>query len=259
MLKELIYNYFKNNQRAKKDWDGHFAPSDSLKCGRQLYYKRKNITASNPISEASFLKMELGNATHLLIQKILKDSKIEFIEEEDLKTKIYQGIEFIYRTDGIYNIDGKKTIIEIKSTYSSGFSAIEHTAKTEHIIQALLYKHLENADKIILLYIGRDNGLMHEYHFEDDNLSEYETMLDSEIQKLKNIKDKILNNDIPDKDFKIELKNYNDKILDNFTKNKIKHKTDWQCSYCQWKNLCWEKELQEIRNHKFYIDNEFID
>jgi hypothetical protein len=63
---------------------------------------------------------------------------------------------------------------------------------------------------------------------------------------------------VPERDGYIKLKNSGGKISEDFQKDKVRHKSDWRCSYCQWKNLCWKAELEEIQGHNFFMDGKFI-
>jgi len=260
MLKEKIYQYF--SEKEKKQFDDtkeiNFAPSYFKDCKKKIFYKKTGESESNPISEAGFVKMEMGKSIHDKIQNILKNMKI-LSEAEDYKGKEYQGLKIIYRLDGIIEIDKKKIIIEIKTVYASGFNSIENEPRENDLIQLILYMELEEIDDGILLYIGRDNGFMVEYNIRRGNKiygKICKKILDK-IAELKKLKEQIENKELPDRDFKIQLKNKDGEISEKFQKDKVSYKSDWQCSYCQWKNLCWKDYYEEIKNHSFCIDGKF--
>ena len=56
-----------------------------------------------------------------------------------------------------------------------------------------------------------------------------------------------------------------DTINYQFIKNTIKYKSPWHCLWdngkdgCAYRSKCWNKELAEIKKHKFYIKGEFYD
>lgn len=263
MLKELIYEYYEN-ERLKKESENkevrlNMAPSYMTSCKRQLFYKKINMKVSNPIDTHTYIKFGLGNATHEMIQNLIE--KLGFmIECEDFKNIEWEGLEWIYRIDG--KIRDKKDnvyIAEIKSIYSNGFRMIENKAKEDHEIQLLLYMIFEKIDKGLILYIGRDSGFMVEYNYTLKSLKEkYKNMFSEKLSELKQLIIDIKNNILPDRDFNIVLKNYKGDIKDKFTKDKVNYKSDWQCSYCNFKDLCWKYEIKEIKNHTFYIDGKFI-
>jgi len=253
MLKGKIYNYFQSKESKREiSKEITFAPSYFTSCKRQIFYKKIGQEASNPISEASYFKMALGSSSHEKIQDILKD--IGILQEcEDMKTIDYKGLTFNYRLDGIVEIEGKKYIIEIKTVYAAGFRSIEEKPKSDHFIQLQCYLNFENIEDGLILYVGRDNGFIVEHYIKRDS-----QFVDNKIDELKELKKMIEKKELPDKDFQIQLKNTGEGISEYFTKDKIKYKSNWQCSYCAYHDKCWSKELQEIKNNKFYINKEFI-
>jgi CRISPR/Cas system-associated exonuclease Cas4 (RecB family) len=261
MLKEIIYDYF-NEKKEKENYterELNFAPSYFHKCKRQIAYKKLNYEPSNPLTEANYAKFEMGNSVHDSIQNILKKIGI-WIEGEDFKNIEWCGLNWIYRIDGKIQKGDYVGIIEIKSVYASGFTSVEKEAKPEHELQLLLYMIFEHIENGILFYIGRDNGFMVEYNYRVDTLyNKYADEIENKIKDLTALKSEIEKGIIPDRDFNILLKNSSGVISFDFQKDKVKYKSDWQCSYCQWKNLCWQQEIKEIKNHKFFIDGKFID
>lgn len=257
MIKEKIYKYFDKEKEELKE-KTHFNPSSLTSCKRKLYYKMKATEESNPIDNHTYVKFAMGDAVHLAIQNLLKkDKNIKLVEMENLKYGYINKLEFRYRLDYSCLISNIPYILEIKSTYMSGYNAVEQEPKEDHVLQLFTYMVLEQIDNGILLYVGRDNGFMVEYVFNINN-EKYNNLFCDKIKELELLKENIDKNILPDKDYQIQLKNNKGNIFDNFTKDKIKYKSDWQCSYCTYKNLCWEKELKEIENNKFYIDGEFI-
>jgi hypothetical protein len=265
-IKQLIYNYFEQETSSKKKRDKvSFGPSYLDKCARQIYYNKTKTPESNPIDTHTYIKFAMGNSVHDSLQGIFQKMGI-WIEGEDFKEIKYQGLDWIYRIDGLLDIEGEKRIVEIKSVYASGYNFVEKKPKDDHIKQLIMYMLFEKIDKGSLIYIGRDNGYIIEYLLCNNQI----WRLDGNSQfligqypkigykRLKDIKDKIEKKELPERDYQINLKNTGDSISISFTKDKKKFKTAWQCSYCNWKDLCWEKELKEIKNNKFYIDGKFI-
>lgn len=265
MIKELIYKYLEeeNLKKEKKEYSGeiNFAPSYLTDCKRKTFYKKLNYPKSNPIETHTMLKFDLGNITHELIQKYCKNSNdVIWLEGEDWKSIKYNDLYWIYRIDNMLKVNYKKYILEVKSTYFSGWKSVESEPKKEHILQLYIYMIFENIDNGILLYIGRDNGLIAEYEFNIKILNDlYLKEVEEIINKLKILKSMIENKELPERDFKAVLK-LNDAISWEFQKDKIKYITEWQCNYCQWKNYCWSEIAKKMNDerYKYYIDGNFI-
>jgi CRISPR/Cas system-associated exonuclease Cas4 (RecB family) len=264
MLNEKIYDYFEktDNNRSVKVFKSedtvHFNPSSFSACKKQIYLKKRNIAPSNPIDAASYLKMDFGSTLHSRIQDIVKKMGI-LIEAERLKVKEFCGLHFRYKTDGIIILNRQRHIMEIKTTHAGGLRAVKHDPKPGDVIQICLYMLFERIKSGILLYVGRDNGYLIEYYMTQE-CDAYKTAI-AEIQKkipeLKQLEAQIKSGIMPERDCQIALKNKDGVISEKFQKDKKAYRTDWQCGYCAYKNMCWETELEEIQDHKFFIDGEF--
>lgn len=262
MIKELIYGHFDNERLIKesKEIDPNkpfnMAPSYLTDCKRKIYYKKTNEPASNPIDTHAYIKFALGDATHEKIQSILKQIGI-YKDGEDWKEINKFGLDWIYRYDGKLKINETDYIIEIKSSYGNGIEYIQKEgAKPEHILQLYVYMLFEHIKHGMLLYIGRDNGWILEYNFSMEDLDKmYEDKLLDLIIDLKDLKEKIKASQLPIRDFQIVMKKYNGEISEDFTKDKVKYKSDWHCSYCSWKDLCWKEEIKTFKesDEQFFI------
>lgn len=263
-LPDIIYKSFTQREAKVPNGKVTFAPSYLSDCGRKIYYSKTGEKPTNPIELPSLLKMEWGNILHDDMQKRLQDAGV--LESfEEWRTATCEGLEFIYRYDGILSIDAVRYIMEIKTVYASGYKSIEESPKPEHIQQAISYMNFEGIDKAIILYAGRDNGYLKQHTIElngsclvngvktDDHKKWYEN-----IQRMRYLKSLIETNQLPDRDFKIVLKHDKGVITEDFQKDSVKYKSDWQCSYCGFKELCWKKEYEQIKDFKFFINNQFI-
>ena len=264
MLKELIYEYFDNERKHKEERDKKYldsdkkfniAPSYLTDCIRKIWYKKTKTIQSNPVSLHSYIKFSMGDAIHEKLAEIL--SKVAYIKKGEVwHDKEIHGIEWIYRVDNYILLKSNEFIIEIKSIY--GNTAYNDLPKENAIMQLFCYLLLEKINQGILLYLCRDTGFIEEFHFSIEGLKEkYGNKYKERLSKLKSIRDNI--EQIPNREYNINLKNLNGEIKTDFQKDGIKYKSDWQCLYCQWYNECWEKELKKIKNHKFYIDGTFYD
>jgi hypothetical protein len=260
MIKEIIYNYLQKDDDHVSKASNNFAPSYLTDCRRKIYYKKTACLPSNPIEPPAKLKMEMGNMIYEYIRKVLQETiSAKYIEGEEWRFKNWQDLDWIYRVDNIIEIDDKKYVIECKSTYMSGWQAIEKQAKEEHILQLFLYMIFEEIEDCILIYIGRDNGFMVEYQFTLDKLIEdYGEYLDNRILDLLKLKIQIDNKELPDRDYQIYLKR-TESVSFEFQKDNEKYKTDYQCSYCQYKNYCWDDILTKIQPNQFYINGKIIE
>jgi CRISPR/Cas system-associated exonuclease Cas4 (RecB family) len=262
MIKEQIYDYFatlESTRKLNESEELHFAPSYITKCGRQIFFKKRQVPPSNPISAHAYIKMELGKIIHEKIQDILI-MKGCWKEGEVLKEyRDNSGLLFHYRVDGKIEINGEKSVLEIKTVYSTGWKTVEAIPNEEHVLQLYAYMVFENIPTGILLYIGRDNGYMTEYQFSIDKMDEYKIKFSKHLARLAEIKKCIESNVLPGRDYKIQMKVISPgTIAEKFQKDKIQYKSDWQCNYCQWKNLCWKDEYRKINDHKFYINGEYV-
>lgn len=261
MIKEKIYDYFISKQTAREQKDITFAPSYISSCKRQIFYKKTGTETTNPISQASFFKMEMGNSIHEKIQDIIsKLDNVELLECEDFKTITYRDLPFCYRIDGKVLISNEVYILELKTVYASGYNTIEKEPKKEHVLQLLLYMIFENVSKGILLYIGRDNGFMVEYSYTVNELMRlYGNELYEKIDSLNKLKQQIENKELPERDFAMVFKNKEGSITDKFTKDKKNYKSEWQCKYCGYQNLCWKDVLEKLKEYRFYIGGKFYE
>jgi hypothetical protein len=262
MLKELIYQHF-DKIRLEKDQkeiqsEFNVSPSSLTDCCRKIYYKKTRTLQSNPIESHSYIKFELGHATHEKLAEILKKcfDKIEF---EISGNKEYLGLRWIYFVDAIAVLENKKVIFEFKSKYSNGIDAVKEKPEVDDVLQLYSYMRLEGIDEGYLLYIGRDNGYMYEYHFTMESLKEFETIFLQRINKMLMLKTLFTTRSLPDRDFNIVIKkDKNNELHYDFQKDNIKYKSSWRCGYCTWKDLCWKEVLDQMKEYNFYIDNNFI-
>jgi len=84
------------------------------------------------------------------------------------------------------------------------------------------------------------------------------TIIENKMIALKKLKLNIENKELQLNDYDLTLKNDKGIIKDIFQKDGKKYKTDYHCSYCQWKDLCHANTLKKIKDYKFYIDGAFI-
>lgn len=270
-IKDKLYKHQHEKERTVYDpTDVTFAPSYLADCKRKIYFKKTNTEQTNPPDLPAIFKMELGKAGHEKIQNMITELGL-MVECEVHKESWHSGVKYNYFIDGIIKDGEKKAIFEIKTIYGAGFRFVEKEPKKEHVMQAVCYMFFENIQDAILLYVGRDNGFMVQYDLHLGNEGKFTINGDSKYQEWRNetglliaeempkLKKMIEAGQCPGRDFNISLKNNKGDVYDNFQKEGQKYKSDWQCSYCGYKDKCWSKELEEIKKHRFYINGEFID
>lgn len=214
MLKEIIDKYYqdKNNERERK----RFYISDAGKCPRQIFFKFKK--APRKEMEPRLLRIfDQGDYVHLRLTRDLFSLGIVVASEIDIPPREDIG----GRADAIVRINNELYLVDLKSINSNILYKMAEP-KEDHILQVQLYLHFFKLKNGILLYEGKDNSEIKEFTVGYD----------------KKVAEKILN------DFK-RLKINVDKDLipqrlSNFPDN-------WQCQYCQFREICEMSGSQNIK------------
>lgn len=226
MLKELIDKFYLDRQRDKEQH--HFYITDAGKCGRAVFFKFKNVPREK--MEARILRlfdhgdyMQMQILSTLLSLGVVRASEIKIPPQE-----LISG-----RADAIISINNDLYVVDFKSMNSMIFKSLVEP-KEEHVNQIQLYLHYFKVLKGILLYVNKDTLELKEF------LVEYNTELVQNLLKgLATLKTKIEADMVPQR-------------LSDFPQN-------WQCKYCQFKEICslagakeakWEdfkKKLESLR------------
>jgi len=224
MLKEIIDQFYLDQQKNKGQT--HFYITDAGKCPRSVFFKFKN--APRKEMDARILRIfERGEHLHRNIFNILYRLKIGVTTEVSIPAEeLVAG-----RADAILCINNKNYVLDIKSINSMIFRNLIQP-KEENVYQLQLYLHYFKIPKGILLYIDKDQQNIKEF------LVEYDPkMVQSLIKNFKELKQKVEANLIPQK-------------LPDYPQN-------WQCSYCQFKEVCglagggdlnWEEFKKKIES-----------
>ncbi|MDO8424625.1 MAG: PD-(D/E)XK nuclease family protein [bacterium] len=215
MLKELIDKFYLDRQKDKEQH--HFYITDAGKCPRAVFFKFKN--APREEMEAKVLRMfDHGDHIHQLIMKPLlsiRDIHVVASEVNIPPQELVSG-----RADAIIS-DGKEMyVLDIKSMNSMIFGKLA-SPKEENIDQVQLYMHFFKVPKGILLYVDKDKLELKDYVFKYDKIRA-KNLLDS----LEILKKQIDKNVVPPR-----ISNYPD---------------DWQCRYCQFREICRMANGEEI-------------
>ncbi len=207
MLKELIDKFYLDRQKDKEQT--HFYITDAGKCPRAIFFKFKN--APREEIEAKVLRMfDHGDHIHQLIMKPLVSTREIHVVAAEVKIPPQELVSG--RADAIIS-DGKDLyVLDIKSMNSMVFRNLSQP-KEENIDQVQLYLHFFKIPKGILLYVNKDTQELKEFIVDYDK-KRAQSLLDelAELQK------KINSNTIPER------------LLD--------YPSNWQCQYCQFKEIC---------------------
>lgn len=220
MIKELIDQFYSDKQREKEQQ--HFYITDAGRCGRAIFFKFKK--APREEMEARVLRMfEHGDYIHQLIMRslvALREVRVITAEVDIGPQAIISG-----RADAILS-DGKNLyVLDIKSINSMVFKNLDQP-KEENINQIQLYLHFFKIPKGILLYVNKDTQALKEFSLDYDR-QRAETLL----AELTNLKTKIDSDVVPDR-----IPGWPD---------------DWQCQYCQFKEICRMAGENELSWNKF--------
>ena len=220
MLKELIDQFYLDRQRDREQH--HFYITDAGKCGRSLFFKFKNAPRKG--MEASVLRLfDHGDHMHQLIMKPLlstRDIHVVASEVNIPPQEIVSG-----RSDAIIS-DGKNLyVVDIKSMNSMIFAKLQEP-KAENLDQLQLYLHYFKIPKGILLYVNKNSLELKEF------LVNYDPRrAQSLIASLGEIKKKIDLDLMPDR-----LPGYPE---------------GWQCTYCQFREICSMAGSGEVKWNDF--------
>lgn len=225
MLKEIIDKYYQDKRREKDK--KRFYISDAGKCPRQIFFKFKKAPCKE--MEPRILRVfDQGNYVHLRLMRDLFSLGVVVASEIDIPPVEDVG----GRADAIIRINNDLYLVDFKSINSMILKNMAEP-KEDHIFQVQLYLHFFKLKKGILLYEGKDNSEIKEFSVEyDKKLAE---KIISDFKRLKINVDKDL---VPQQ-------------LTDFPDN-------WQCQYCQFREICdmagsdnikWKDFTKRIENH----------
>ncbi len=220
MLREIIDKYYLDRQRDKTQ--NHFYISEAGKCPRQIFFKFKNVPRKE--MEANILRLfDHGDHMHQLIMKSLLSTRDVHVVASEVNIPPQELISG--RADAIVS-DGKNLyLLDIKSMNSMIFRTLTE-AKPENIDQIQLYLYYFKIPKGILLYVNKDNLELKEFII-DYNPIQAENLLSN----LKHLKKQIDSDTVPPR-----IPDYPD---------------DWQCRYCQFREVCNMGNSDEMNWEEF--------
>lgn len=166
----------------------YYKPS-SMGCIRQMYYMRKDAQPDD--SNKGFQLIGIcnnGTDTHVRIQTYISKMKdngidceyvdvaeyvksrqlndVEIISQSGMETKLFhKGLKLSFLCDGIIRYKGVYYILELKTESSNKFWKREGV-NPDHYKQATCYSIALGLDKVIFVYISRDNYAMKSFMFD---------------------------------------------------------------------------------------------
>ena len=223
MLKEIIDNFYLDRQKNKKEQTS-FWISEAGKCPRQIFFKFKNVKGKD--LEANILRLfDHGEHMHQLIMKPLISTSNRNIHVVASEIDIPAGELVRGRADAIIS-DGKDLyVLDVKSMNSMIFEKLA-TPKEENIDQIQLYLYYFKIPRGILLYVDKDRLKLKEFIINLD-----EERVKNILDNLTILKTKIDNNSVP-----VRIQTYPD---------------NWQCKYCQFREICDMGEQNEMKWEDF--------
>jgi len=213
MLKELIDKYYSDRERSKEQH--HFYITDAGKCGRAIFFKFKNAPREKMTPDV--LRMfDHGDYVQMQILNIL--FSLGLVRASEINIPPQEMISG--RADAIVTLNNELYVVDFKSMNSVIFQKLE-APKEENVNQIQLYLHFFKIPKGILLYMDKNTSQLKEFVINYDPLR-----CQKLLEDLSQIKAKIEANIVP-----LRFSDYPD---------------NWQCRYCQFKEICriaGEKEI----------------
>lgn len=207
MLKEIIDNFYLDRQRDKEQ--NHIYITDAGRCPRQVFFKFKN--APRKKIEANILRLfDHGDSIHKLIMKPLISTRDIHVVASEINIPPQEIISG--RADAVISDGGHLYVLDIKSMNSMIFRGLNEP-KEENVNQIQLYLHYFKIPKGILLYVNKDTQELKEFIVKYN-----EDQVNNLLKGVKDLKKKIDSNIIPSR------------ISD--------YPSNWQCKYCQFKEIC---------------------
>jgi len=218
MLKELLDQFYLDRERDREQH--HFYITDAGKCSRAIFFKFKNVPREKMeprvlrmFDHGDYIQMQILN--NLFSLGIVRASEVKIPPQE-----LISG-----RADAIITLNNELYVVDFKSMNSMVFKNLTEPKK-DNINQIKLYLRYFKIPKGILLYINKDTLELKEF------LVEYNPDIAQKLLKdLSELKTKIDSNVVPDR-----IPDYPD---------------NWQCQYCQFKEICATAGSSNIKWEEF--------
>jgi len=214
MLKDLIDQFYLDRHRDREQH--RFYITDAGKCARSVFFKFKNVPREKMearilrlFDHGDYIQMQILNT--LFSMGVVRASEIRIPPQE-----LISG-----RADAIVTLNNELYVVDFKSMNSMVFRKLDEP-KEENVNQIQLYLHYFKIPKGILLYMSKDTSELKDFIVEYDP-----KRAKSLLSGLEDLDKKIKANIIP-------------KRLPDYPKN-------WQCMYCQFKDICVKADGGEVK------------
>ena len=216
------------------------------KCLRASFYQWTKVPKSNPIDAGGIWKQNIGDMIHERIQGIFLSGPFEGIEKEKRVDIKNPALEYpIIGSIDLYS-EKLKMGLEIKTTYGAGmtspFGIKALGPKMEHRLQAICYMAMTGINQWFYIYFARDNA--YRCQLAEEWNEKCQELWKGIIERWKALEAFLKINELPPRDYKVIL-NEKGEMQDTAQRGKEKFRSDWQCSYCDWKAHCWKDAKPE--------------
>ncbi len=171
-LINLIESAFAFGQGRSKN--AHW-PSEATACPRQVVYRWRGLSESNPIDPTGWWRIKLGDSIHELCQSTLHEIEDDperkaalawenfHVDTEVKSGKInVDGLDYpiSYRLDLLFtDNDGIQAIGEFKTVFGMAMKAIKENGPKDNALgQTLIYCKLSGIRRAYIMYVSRDNA-----------------------------------------------------------------------------------------------------
>ncbi len=218
MLKELIDQFYLDREKDRQQH--HFYITDAGKCPRAIFFKFKGVPRAKMeprilrlFDRGDYIQMQVLNS--LFSMGVVRSSEVRIPPQE-----LVSG-----RADAIITLNNELYVVDFKSMNSMIFRGLTQP-KEDNVNQIQLYLHFFKIPRGILLYVCKDTLEIKEF------LVEYNSARVQKLLKgLSGLKAQIKANAVPQR-------------LAEYPEN-------WQCKYCQFKDICVMVGGKEIKWDNF--------
>jgi len=227
-------------------------PSAYNKCRRQMYYQWTNEVVTDPPDGTGLLIMLMGTWIHDGFAKILKDIYGDDVENEVEFTYKDDELEFPihgYFDDLIMGDDDLLHGVELKTAFGRAITNVKNSGKPRDDDEAQIKVYLSCNPEVSdfkLPYLGRDSMYRTEFNITMTE-EEREIYKAKVVAKFKDIEESVKNKAIPNRDYTAVVKD--GEVHAKIVHKTVTYKSDWQCSYCNYKSKCWEVECSDFGIH----------
>lgn len=241
-----------DRERHEKDawW-----PSEMFACRRQLWYKIRGEGKTNPIELAGLWKMGMGNELHSFVNDLLHALDLPDLQTEVAFRTEVEGLKFPIsgRMDNRFtDVDGAEAAFDLKSTFGQGIRKVrrDREISRHYLGQMMVYLAYGDIDRMYLAFLGRDDSYRACFVLAYDSdgyltIDNTRTQLHVNhiVEWFRAVEDA---KDMPERDYTLAIRDGQPVRL--FQRNKVEYKSDWQCSYCAYRDKCWAPELEKFRS-----------